>query len=98
MKRLVLFLKKHAEEVKVNAKVKKVEAALQSATANAEEQKIDAELELQKIMEDVTNSTNSTSFIQEISSAFDKLEEAELTMERINKIKNYLNEEIEIKK
>lgn len=94
MKRLESFLKKKAEEIKVSMRMKKVETALQTAKNNAEEQKINAELKLQSIMESMADSNNITDCIISISEAFDEIDEAELTLARIEKIKAWMNEEV----
>lgn len=94
MKRLESFLKKKVEEIKVSMKIKKVETALQTAKNNAEEQKIDAELKLQSIMESMADSKDITDCITSISKAFDEIDEAELTLLRIEKIKEWMNEEV----
>lgn len=94
MNRLETFLKKKIEDIKVAIRVKKVETALQAATANAEEQKINAELKLQAIMEDMAESSDLSNCIQKISTVFDEVEEAEATLKRVEKIKAYLNEDV----
>ena len=94
MNRLETFLKKKVEDIKVASRIKKVNIALQAATANAEEQKINAELKLQAIMEDMAESSDLSNCIQKISAIFDEVEEAEATLKRIEKIKTYLNEDV----
>lgn len=94
MNRLETFLKKKVEDIKVAIRIKKVETALQAATANAEEQKINAELKLQSIMEDMAESSDLSNCIQKISAVFDEVEEAEATLKRVEKIKAYLNEDV----
>lgn len=68
--------------------------ALQSATNNAEDKRVDAELELQRIMESMAEESDITKCIEMISEAFDKIEEAELSLKRIEQIKKWLNEDM----
>lgn len=95
MKRIEAFLKKKVENAKVNIRLKKIETALQSATNNAEDKKVDAELELQHIMESIADEVNLTECIERISDAFDRIEESELILKRIKKIKQQLEEEVQ---
>lgn len=95
MKRIEMFLKKKIEEARINTKIEKIETALQAATINAKEQKLDAELELQQIMENIAeNKSDLTDVVKNISNVFDKKEEAELTLKRIEDIKTWLNEDV----
>lgn len=94
MKRVEAFLKKKVEDVKVAIRLKKIDTALQSAVNNAEDKKVDAELELQRVMESMAEESDLTKCIETISEAFDKIEEAELSLKRIEQIKKWLNEDV----
>lgn len=96
MKRVESFLRKKVEEVKVSMKIKKIETALEAALNNAEEDKIDAELALQSLMENMAETSDLSNCITRISDAFDKLETADLTIERLEKIRKFLNEDVKV--
>lgn len=98
MKRIEAFLKKKVENAKISIRLKKIDTALQSATNNAEDKKVDAELELQHIMENMADESDLTGCIERISDAFDRIEESELTLKRIEKIKQWLEEEVQEEK
>lgn len=75
---------------------KKIKAALESAKVNAEEEKINAELKLEELSQSLATTDDVTDVIEQMSDAFDDKKEAELKLERIEQIKKYLEEEIEV--
>lgn len=95
MNRLTAYLKKKAQDCKIEIRIKKIEQALQTATTNAEEQKLDGELKLQSIMESMADTDNLSKCITEMSAAFDDIDQAEATLKRIERMKAYFNEEVE---
>jgi hypothetical protein len=96
LSRLLGYLKGKLTEVMMTTREKKIKAALESAKVNAEEEKINAELKLEELSQQLATTDNVTNIIEQMSNAFDDKKDAELKLERIKQIKNYLEEEVEI--
>ena len=94
--RLLGYLKGKLTDIMMATREKKVKAALESAKVNAEEEKVNAELRLEELSQSLATTDNVTYVIERMSNAFDDKEEAELKLKRIEQIKNYLEEEVEI--
>lgn len=94
MKRILAALKEKLEEVKLNNKVKRVEAALNSAEINAESEKIELDGKLTEVISDLDKCSDINNFISELSAIMSKQEENDKLLERINAIRTYLNEEV----
>lgn len=94
MKRILAALKGKLEEVKLNNKVKRVEAALNSAEINAESEKIELDGKLTELISDLDKCSDINNFISELSAIMSKQEENNKLLERINAIRTYLNEEV----
>lgn len=94
MKRILAALKGKLEEVKLNNKVKRVEAALNSAEINAESEKIELDGKLTEVISDLDKCSDINNFISELSAIMSKQEENNKLLERINAIRTYLNEEV----
>lgn len=94
MKRILAALKGKLEDVKLNNKVKRVEAALNSAEINAESEKIELDGKLTELISDLDKCSDINDFISELSAIMSKQEENNKLLERINAIRTYLNEEI----
>ncbi len=94
MKRILAALKGKLEEVKLNNKVKRVEAALNSAEINAESEKIELDGKLTELISDLDKCSDINNFISELSAIMSKQEENDKLLERINAIRTYLNEEV----
>lgn len=94
MKRILAALKGKLEEVKLNNKVKRVEAALNSAEINAESEKIELDGKLTELISELDKCSDINNFISELSAIMSKQEENNKLLERINAIRTYLNEEI----
>ena len=96
LSRLLGYLKGKLTDMMMITREKKVKAALESAKVNAEEEKVNAELRLEKLSQSLATTDDVTYVIKQISNAFNDKEEAELKLKRIEQIKNYLEEEVEI--
>lgn len=96
LSRLLGYLKGKLTDIMMTTREKKVKAALESAKINAEEEKVNAELQLEKLSQSLATTDDVTYVIKQISNAFDDKAEAELKLKRIEQIKNYLEEEVEI--
>ena len=96
LSRLLGYLKGKLTEMMMTTREKKIKAALESAKVNAEEEKINAELKLEELSQSLATTDNVTYVIEQMSDAFDDKKEAELKLERIEQIKKYLEEEIEV--
>lgn len=94
MKRILAALKGKLEEVKLNNKVKRVEAALNSTEINAESEKIELDGKLTELISDLDKCSDINNFISELSAIMSKQEENDKLLERINAIRTYLNEEV----
>ena len=94
--RLLGYLKGKLTDIMMTTREKKVKAALESAKVNAEEEKVNAELRLEELSQSLATTDDVTYVIERMSNAFDDKEEAELKLKRIEQIKNYLEEEVEV--
>lgn len=94
--RLLGYLKGKLTDMMMTTREKKVKAALESAKVNAEEEKINAELRLEELSQSLATTDDVTYVIKQMSNAFDDKEEAELKLKRIEQIKNYLEEEVDV--
>ena len=94
--RLLGYLKGKLTDMMMTTREKKVKAALESAKVNAEEEKVNAELRLEELSQSLATTDDVTYVIERMSNAFDDKEEAELKLKRIEQIKNYLEEEVEV--
>lgn len=97
MKRIEAFLKGKVADLKVENRMKKVTSSLNAAKINFEEQRDDASLKIDELVESLANCKSVNDTIQEISNHIEAKEEAERGIERIKNIENYLNEEVEVK-
>ena len=96
LSRLLGYLKGKLTDMMMTTREKKVKAALESAKVNAEEEKVNAEIRLEELSQSLATTDNVTYVIERMSNAFDDKEEAELKLKRIEQIKNYLEEEVEV--
>lgn len=96
MKRIIAALKGKVENVKMERKINRVNRAIESATDNARDAIDRIEEEKSKLMEQIIDSTEVNGIINRISEKIAEQEEQEATIERLDKIKAYVNEEIEV--
>lgn len=96
MKRIEACLNKLVEKKKMKIKREKIETALKSGELNAQEAYTDAELKLQSTMERIADTDDIKNVIIEMSSIMDSMAEAEQTLARLKKLREYLEEEVEV--
>lgn len=94
MKRITAYLRGKIESIKCASREKRVNAAIEAARINFEEDIADAETRTGKLMEELGTTDDVTAVIQKISDCMDDKEEAQRGMERLEEIKVFLNEEI----
>lgn len=97
MKRIEAFLKGKVADLKAENRKRKVYSSLNAAKINFEEQRDDASLKIDELVESLADCTSVNEVIQEISNQIEAKEEAERGIERIKNIEKYLNEEVEVK-
>lgn len=90
MKKIEKLVKGITEEVKAQFKVERIKNAIKSARLNAEEELAIAKSELQCLD---GKELSANEIVDTISNAIDKVENAEATLTRIQKIEDYLNTE-----
>lgn len=95
MKRIVAALKGKVESIKMDRKVNRVNRAIESATDNARDAIDRIEEEKVKLMEKLIDSTEVNGIINGLSVKIEEQEEQEAIIERLEKIKAYINEDIE---
>ena len=96
MKRLEANMRKKCEKQKVALRIEMVQSALETAKLKSREKLIDADAKLQKAMEDLSESTNITSILNNMVSYFNDKKDAEAELELAEELNNYLNEEVEV--
>lgn len=96
MRRLEAFLKNTLEKIKVSNREKRIESALNAAKINAEEKEMDARLQLDNLGEKLADTENVQNILLQMSEQMDIIEEAQLELKRVEEIKKYLNESIEV--
>lgn len=97
MKRILAILNNKLDEVKKERTIRRIERAIGTAIDNAQDAIEDLELKIDEIAEKLSNANDINGYIQSISNKMDSIEEQKATIARLNKIKDYFNEEIDIK-
>ena len=90
MKKIERLVKGITEEIKAQFKVERIKNAIKSARLNAEEELAIAKSELQCLD---GKELSAEKIVDSISDAIDRIENAEATLIRIQKIEDYLNTE-----
>jgi hypothetical protein len=96
MKRLEANMRKKCETAKISLRIEMVQSALETAKLKSREKLIDADAKLQKAMEDLSESTNITSILNNMVSYFNDKKDAEAELELAKELEVYLNEEVDI--
>lgn len=95
MKKLAAFLKGKLEDRKIANKVKRVELSLQAAELNFQSAKEDNEIKLEELIEKFNDPEEDVNaVITEISETMDAIDEASEGLTKIQRIKDYLLEDI----
>lgn len=90
MKKIERLVKGITEEIKAQFKVERIKNGIKNARLNAEEELAIAKSELQYLD---GKELSADKIIDSISDAIDRIENAEATLARIQKIEDYLNTE-----
>lgn len=98
MKRIVAFLQKKMDSVKIERKINRIQRAIDSAIDNAQERIEQLEDEKYDIIEKFEEKSEVVPIINKLSDKIGEMEEQEETIKRLQTIQEFLNEEIEIDK
>lgn len=90
MKKIERLVKGITEEMKAQFKVERIKNAIKGARLNAEEELAIAKSELECFD---GKELSADKIVDSISDAIDRIEDAEATLDRIQKIEDYLNAE-----
>lgn len=89
-------MKGKVAEIKAEIIEKRVNAAIEAARINKEVEMADAEVRIEKAIEELGNTDNVNLVIQRISEGMDDKEEAQRGIKRLEEIKKFLSEDIDI--
>lgn len=98
MKRILAILKDKLEDAKLDNKVKRINNALEAAKLNAETDLMETEAKMDEAIAKLSEGAEASSVINELKAAFEKKEGIAEGLKTIEVIKNYLNEEVTVKK
>ena len=98
MKRILAILKDKLEDAKLDNKVKRINNALEAAKLNAETDLMESEAKLDEAIAKLSEGAEASTVINELKAAFEKKESIAESLKTIEAIKNYLNEEVTVKK
>lgn len=94
MQRIIAALKGKLESVNVDRKVKRVNRAIETAVDNAQDA-IDAIKEKkEEVLSTLSREPDVNNVIEKLSKLIDSQEEQEAIIERLNKVKSYIEEDI----
>lgn len=95
MKRITAYLKDKVANIKAENKEKRVYAAIETAKLNKEAEIADAEVGIEKAIDELAGTDNIGDVIQRISNYMDDKEEAQRGIKRLEEIKKFLSEDID---
>jgi len=98
MKRILAILKDKLEDAKLDNKVKRINNALEAAKLNAETDLMETEAKMDEAIAKLSEGAEASTVINELKAAFEKKEGIDEGLKTIEAIKNYLNEEVTVKK
>ena len=93
--RILLALEKKLSCRQNQAKVNRIQKAIEVAKANAEEDLAQATDTLEDLMQNIDKDTDVQSFIKEISDAMYDADQAKEAIEQLDRINNFLFEELD---
>jgi hypothetical protein len=96
MKRIIAALKGKVENMKIERKVTRVERAIDTAIDNAQDNIDRIEEEKMRITRLMADRSEVTDLISKLSDHIGDQEEQEAIIDRLKKVKAYINEEIEV--
>lgn len=95
MKRITAYLKDKVANIKAENREKRIYAAIETAKINKEGDIADADVGIEKAVEELASTDNVGEVIQRISDYMDDKEEAQRGIERLEEIKKFLTEDID---
>lgn len=95
MKRITAYLKDKVANIKAENKEKRVYAVIETAKLNKEAEIADAEVGIEKAIDELAGTDNIGDVIQRISNYMDDKEEAQRGIKRLEEIKKFLSEDID---
>lgn len=95
MKRITAYLKDKVTNIKAENKEKRVYAVIETAKLNKEAEIADAEVGIEKAIDELAGTDNIGDVIQRISNYMDDKEEAQRGIKRLEEIKKFLSEDID---
>lgn len=98
MKRILAILKDKLEDAKLENKVKRINNALEAAKLNAETDLMETEAKMDEAIAKLSEGVEASTVINELKAAFEKKDCIIDGLKTIEAIKNYLNEEVTVKK
>ena len=96
MKRIVAAFKKKIEVIKADRKMKRVLRSIDIAKDNALDELDKLSIKKAELVEDLSETEDIDKFLKDLSDLMDQEEDQKATLERLDKIQNYLDEDIEI--
>ena len=96
MKRIIAALQGKVEKVKLDRKVKRVNRCIETAIDNAQDAIDRIEEEKAKLLEGLSDATEVTGIINRLSDKIGEQEEQEAIIARLNEVKKYFDEEVEV--
>ncbi len=98
MKRIIAALTKKVEAIKVERKERRVLRAIEIAKDNAQDKIEEADSKMAQIVEGLPEREDTTSFVSDLAELLDEIELQKATIERLDHLKDYLEEEIKVEK
>lgn len=98
MKRIIAALTKKVEAIKVERKERRVMRAIEIAKDNAQDKIEEADAKMAQIVEGLPKREDATGFVSDLAALLDEIELQKAIIERLDYLKDYLEEEIEVEK
>lgn len=96
MKRIIAALKGKVERIKLDRKINRVNRAIETGIDNARDAIDRIEEEKALLMESLTEATEVNDIIVKIADKIECTEEQEAIITRLEKVRDYINEEVEL--
>jgi hypothetical protein len=96
MKRIIAALTGKVEKAKMERKIARVTRAIESATDNAQDAIDRISEEKANVMSRLINEPEVNSVINRLSDLIDQQEEQEAIIKRLQKVKEYINEDVDV--
>lgn len=96
MKRIIAALQGKVEKMKLDRKVNRVNRCIETAIDNAQDAIDRIEEEKAKLLEGLSDATEVTCIINKLSDKIGQQEEQEAIIARLNEVKKYFDEEVEV--